>query len=125
MNLEYTAEQIKKIATEAIQSLKNAPLTEQGDYIKIFVNENGELCQGVLSGSTIPFYGCEVLATIKYVHPDYDSDSVMNANGLELTEENFRIWDWTNFTESNDFSNAIENLEYQIEQGIIENNWKI
>ena len=49
-----------------------------------------------------------------------DSHSVMNANGVELTEENFRSWDWGNFTESNDFSNAVENLEYQINQGILE-----
>jgi hypothetical protein len=113
-------ENVKEICKAAINARKNAPLTFEGLYVKIYINSKGGLSWAVLSGSTVPFFGCNVLAQFEYDHPSYDStEAAMKECDIEPTEENVRAWNWDNYYNSNDYENAIEWLIEKVETSLI------
>lgn len=113
MTISIKKTEIKRACEAAISKLSSAPLTEQGDYVKIFFVADEKLDVSVMGGNST-IYGGVQLARVKFVHPCYDSEKYMQESGVETTEENIREWDWRNYTESNDFSNAVECLEEEV-----------
>lgn len=105
--------EIKAKCKEAVNKLYNAPFVEGGDYVKIILDEDGDLDVVVMSGNSW-FPGTYMLGKIKFVHPDYDSEPYMEEAGIEITDETKREWNWTSFYESNDLQNMVEQLEEEV-----------
>lgn len=123
MLISIKKKEIKRACEAAISKLAYAPLKEEGDYVKIFFVADEKLHVSVMGGNSTTRYftpfpftvyeGIE-LARVRFVHPCYESEKYMQESGVETTEENIREWDWNNYTESNDFSFAVECLEEQV-----------
>jgi hypothetical protein len=112
-NVTINKIEIKVKCVEMVSRLSKAPFVENGDYVKLILNRYGELDVIVMSGNSfIP--NTDTLGKIKFVHPDYNSEEFMKEAGIEITDENKREWEWENFYESNDFSNAVDYLYEEI-----------
>lgn len=118
-SLEYiTKEHISEICEKAVSKLKDAPLNQNGEFIKIFYDGTVELDISIMGGNSTFLEAIE-LARIEYVHPDYNSKSYIEDAELDAKNEDVvRDWDWNNFTVGSDFNNTCEMLEYDINQKI-------
>jgi hypothetical protein len=105
--------EIKSACNKAVNKLKDAPFVDYGDYVKLILDQDGDLEVLVMSGNSWVL-NTETLGRISFVHPDYDSEQYMEECGIEVTEESKREWNWTSFYESNDLSNMVEALEYEV-----------
>ena len=106
--------EIKRVAKEAVQKLKDAPFTKNSnEYVKIIFDGTPNLDIAVMQGNW-EYQQTHTVARIEFSHPDYDSEPFMEEVDVEPTEENVRAWNWDNFVEGNDFQNAVEVLENEI-----------
>lgn len=106
---KITESNLRETIEDAVDLLENANdrHNTNGDYVKVVINEEGDLGAVIQQLNWWTPGDIEVIR-FEYSRPEYDTEQeLLDKCGFEGTIEE---WDWDNFSNSNDYSDFVDQL---------------